>query len=256
MEQLINIKSYPKSINGMQCVGPCYKKNTKILHPIYLNVVTNNEKNFFCPIVEKKEIINGKKISTYVDECNEINYNKKNINIDSKFELLFPYIDFNPTIFLNLFYNINNFGEMIEWIYNNKYLPLDNKERIFNLGLDSFIKNIEMIELIDNRVIDFLYELFMDKYLNKIVLPIFTYITIDDKYTQIKYTQEKETNETIIIKTNYIKKNIITLDNIINFIKYFKNKNIKSNITNTYVNLIVDNFSNYIVDLIKKNILK
>ena len=80
MEQLINIKSYPKSINGMQCVGPCYKKNTKILHPIYLNVVTNNEKNFFCPIVEKKEIINGKKISTYVDECNEINYNKKNIN--------------------------------------------------------------------------------------------------------------------------------------------------------------------------------
>ena len=38
--------------------------------------------------------------------------------------------------------------------------------------------------------------------------------------------------------------------------EYFKNKNIKSNITNTYVNLIVDNFSNYIVDLIKKNILK
>ena len=256
MEELINIKSYPKSINNIQCVGPCYKKNTKVLHPIYLNVVTNNEANFFCPTIERTQITNGKKYSVYVDECNEINYNKKNVNVNSKFELLFPYIDFNPIIFLNLFYNINNFGDVMDWINNNKYLPLDNKERVFNLGLDAFIKNIEIIEIIDNRVIDFLYDLFLNKYLNKIVLPIFTYITIDDKYTQIKYTQEKETNETIIIKTNYIKKNIITHDNIINFIKYFINKNIESDITNTYINLIVNSFSGYITDLIKKNILK
>jgi hypothetical protein len=256
MEQLINIKSYPKSINNNQCVGPCYKKNTKILHPIYLNVVTNNEKNFFCPTVERKDIVNGKKISTYVDECNEINYNKKNINTKSKFELLFPYIDFNPIIFLNLFYNINNFGDVIDWIYNNKYLPLDNKERVFNMGLDSFFKNLELIELTDNRVTDFIYELFINKYLEKIVVPLFTYITIDNKFTQIKYTQEKETNESIIIKTNYIKKNIITFDNITNFIKYFKNKNIESDIINTYINLFVDSFSSYIVDLIKRNILK
>jgi len=255
MEQLINIKSYPKSIDNFQCVGPCYKKNTKILHPIYLNIVTDKE-DFFCPTAERIEIINGKKYPVYVDKCNEMNYNKKNINVNSKFELLFPYIDFNPVIFLNLFYNINNFGDVMNWIYNNKYLPLDNRERVFNLGLDAFIKNIELIELIDNRVIDFLYDIFINKYLNKIVLPIFTYITIDDKYTQIKYTQEKETNDSIIIKTNYIKKNIITHDNISNFIKYFKNKNIESDIVNTYINLIIDSFSGYIVDLIKKNISK
>lgn len=253
MEKLINIKSYPKSINGIQCVGPCYKKNTKILHPIYLNVVTNNDKSF-CPISKEIGIKNGKKYIEYVDACNDLNLNKNN-TLNSKFEMLFPYIDFKPDIFLNLFYNILTFGDSIEWIINNNHLPLDTKERIFNISLDAYFNKLELVELIENRVVDFIYTLFTNKYVNKICIPLFTYIDVDDKITKISYTRKKDTDETIIIKTNYIKKNIIINDNIINFIKYFKNKNIESNIENTYVELMVSGFSNYILDLIKKDFI-
>ena len=54
MEQYLHNKRYPTSNSGLQCVGPCYKKNTKIIHPIYSHVVTDLH-NSFCPVAEYYE---------------------------------------------------------------------------------------------------------------------------------------------------------------------------------------------------------
>ncbi len=96
MEQFIKSKKFPKSISGKQCVGPCYKKNTKVLHPTYLNVITNE--NDFCPINRIEKIIDGKKIIYDTDVCNDATNIKESENINS-YDLLFPYVDFNPELF-------------------------------------------------------------------------------------------------------------------------------------------------------------
>jgi hypothetical protein len=252
MEQFIKSTKYPKSISGKQCLGPCYKKNTKILHPTYLNVVTN--KDNFCPTNRNETTINGKKVIVYTDVCNDVNV--KEIDKTNSYDLLFPYVDFNPELFLNIFYNINNFGEVIEWINNNKYQPIDSKERVLNLGYDSFKEKIDIIEISDNRIIDFIYDLFSNKYFNKIIIPLFEYIDVTDKYTKFGLNDKKDTNETIIIKTNYIKKNILNLNNISNFIKAFFNKKIELNVNNTYSSLMVDGFIKYIINDIKQKFIK
>jgi hypothetical protein len=253
MEQFIKSKKYPKSISGKQCVGPCYKKNTKILHPTYLNIVSHIDN--FCPIAREEFIINGKKEFRDTDNCNEANINKTNIGTENTYNLLFPYVDFNPQLFLKLFYNINTFGQVIEWIDTNKTL-LDTQERIFNLGIDSFKKNLDNVEISDNRIVDFIYELFNKKYFNIIIIPLFQYIIVADKYTKLGFDTKKDTDETIIIKTNYIKKNILNINNISNFIKSFFNKKISSDVNNTYSMLMVDNFSKYIINDIKQKFIK
>ena len=39
---------YPKSMNNIQCIGPCYKAGTVIIHPSTLDEITSNVN--FCPI--------------------------------------------------------------------------------------------------------------------------------------------------------------------------------------------------------------
>lgn len=253
MEQFIKSHKYPKSVNGKQCLGPCYKKNTKIIHPTYLNIVTS--KDDFCPVGREEIFINGKKTLIYTDVCNEVKINDSEQNTDNTYNLLFPYVDFNPQLFLKLFYNINTFGEIIEWINDNN-TSIDTKERIFNLGVDAFKDNLDIIEISDTRIVDFIYELFNKKYFNNIIIPIFQYITVSDKYTKLGYDTKKDTDETIIIKTNYIKKNILILNNISNFIKSFFNKKIISDVNNTYSILMVNGFTNYIINDIKQKNIK
>lgn len=251
-------KKYPKSMNGKQCVGMCYKKNTKIIHPIYSHVVTNLN-NSFCPVAEYYEKENGKMIKKDIDECNE---NIKKIEyIYNEIDFLYPYVDFNSAIFLNMCYNINNFSEGLTWITENSHLVLDTRERIFNLIIDAFATHIDIIEISDNRIVDFLNILIRSKY-SYTLKNLFKFIYIDDKTVSINEKSKdsslykKETDETIVIKTNYILKNIITTNNITNFLaKYFKEK-IEGSIEKLYSEQIIDKFIIYLNDNIKKSFSK
>lgn len=253
MEQFIKSNKYPKSISGKQCVGPCYKKNTKVIHPTYLNIITNV--NDFCPINRIEQNINGKKIIIDTDECNNVNNITSSENINS-YDLLFPYVDFDSTLFLSIFYNITTFSEIIQWLSNNQHQPIDLKERILNLGIDSFIKNIDLIEINDSVIIDFIYELFNKKYFTNIILPFFQYIDVTDKFTKLGFNDKKDNDETIIIKTNYIKKNILNIINISEFIRIFFNKNIEISANDKYTSLMADSFTKYIINNIKQKFIK
>ena len=259
MEQLS--KKYPKSKSGKQCVGICYKKNTKIIHPIYSHVVTNLN-NTFCPVAEFYEKENGKLIKKDIDDCNE-NIQKLDY-IYNEFDLLYPYVDFNSQVFLNICYNINNFSDGLTWITNNSHLTLDTRERIFNLLIDAYGKNLDIIEISDNRIVDFINILIKTKY-TYTLKNLFKFIHIDEKTVSINEQSikvkesnlyKKETDESIIIKTNYILKNIITINNITNFLsKYFK-ETLEASIEKTHSEIIIDKFIIHLIDNIKKSFSK
>ena len=64
-----------KSVNGYNCIGPCYPANVVFYNP--LNLIAIKSKLQSCPI-KKREIINDKKKKIiYNDRCqeNDINYN-------------------------------------------------------------------------------------------------------------------------------------------------------------------------------------
>lgn len=247
-------KKYSKSLNGIQCLGPCYKKNIKIIHPLYLFVVSLNKS--FCPVAEHVIIQNNKKVKSHVDECMEYNDNTINLNLD----ILYPNLDFNATNFLNIYYNIKNFGEGIEWITQNSHLSINTCERIFNLIFEAFNKDIDIIEISDNRILDFINLLIKTKY-NNLLSKLFKYINIDNNFASIhKYSynirDKTETDESIIIKTNYIIKNLITYDNISNYItKNIKTK-IESSVISSYSEILIDKFISFLIDNIKKTFLK
>jgi hypothetical protein len=261
MEQLS--KKYPKSIYGKQCVGICYKKNTKIVHPIYSRVVTKLDTSF-CPVAEFYEKENGKLIRKDIDECNE-NIQKKDY-IFNDIDLLYPYVDFNSQIFLNICYNINNFSNGLQWIIDNNYKSIDTRERIFNLLIDAYSETIDIIEISDNRIVDFFNILIKSKY-TYMLKKLFRYIVIekdsvfiDEKHMKktenIQIKEKSETNESIIIKTNYILKNIVTTNNITNFLsKYFKDK-IAASLEKTYSEQMIEKFVIYLNDNIKKTFSK
>ena len=254
-------KKYPKSKTGKQCVGLCYKKNTKIIHPIYSHVVTNLN-NSFCPVAEYYVKEDGKTIKKDVDDCNETI--QKLDYIYNEIDLLYPYVDFNAIVFLDICYNIHNFSDGLSWISENSHTSIDTRERVFNLSIDSYGSNLDIIEISDNRIVDFIILLIKLKYIYTLK-KLFKYIHIDEKLVSIdeksiklkeNLINKKESEESIVIKTNYILKNIITINNITNFLsKYFKEK-LESNIERTQSEQIIDKFIIYLIDNIKKTFSK
>jgi hypothetical protein len=249
-------KKYPKSINNRQCLGPCYKKNTKIIHPLYLSVVSYNKS--FCPVAEYIVKENNKKYYAHTDECIENQEFLNTSNFNYEYNLLNPDLGFLSQNFISIYYNINNFSEGIEWISQNSNLPLDNRERIFNLIFDAFHESIDIIELSDNRFNDFLIILIKSKYNDKLSR-IFKYIKIDNKFVSIRKhyesVDETETSESIVLKTNFIFKNLITYEQLSNFIS--KNIRTKFNVSimMSYSEILIDKLIIYLIDDIKKIII-
>lgn len=264
MEQYKNNNNkYPKSTSGKQCVGPCYKKNTKIIHPMYLDIVSETLNEAFCPVAEWTKIdkTTGEIQINHVDVCNEQTY-KSTDSINSNYlishDLLYPFVDFNEEIFLKLFYNISKFSDSIQWIEDNKHTPIKSRQRIFDLALDAFGNKFDIMETSDTRIVDFVLLLIKTLYLNKIVLELLKYISIDDnkKFIEIKQNDKKETDETLIIKTNYVNKHIITLENVTTFLSnYFRLEYIQLRMQSQSEN-IVNKYIIYIIGNIKKNLVK
>lgn len=258
MEQTSHNKIYPKSLLGYQCVGPCYKKNTKIVHPIYFNIV-QNDKQDFCPTNEWVFKYNSGNLQRfYIDKCNITNNEKPNFN-----DLLYPYTNFDEMVFLDSFYNINNFGQTLEWIENNKNLPINSKQRIFDLSLKAFRNEFDIINFNDTRLVDFLIELVKKKYLDVFCIDFLKYIMIENNKVIIKYNKiykyEDETDESIIIKQNFILKHILTIENITNFINIYFRKledNEEQEIIKYPSEILINKLILFIIGNIKKTFIK
>ena len=224
MKKIKNI--YPKSINNYQCFGPCYDANTKVNHPVYLNLINNETNQPFCPtrhIEYFDETLGEKNIREY-DVCENPTTNKNEpINLF--------YSDFTREGFLTLYYNINSFYDTMQWLENNSYYPMDTKIRIMNATLNVYGDKIDLFSDV------FIY--FFISYLN-IKKKKYIYKKLSSLDTKSKNKKE-------------IAKKYITYDNIKNFLLYFlkHKKKIKLAEYNDILKLLTIKFIIYI----KKNIL-
>ena len=134
---------------------------------------------------------------------------------------------------------------------------MKSRQRIFDLSIDAFGKAFDIMETSDTRIVDFILLLFKTTYLNKIVVEILKYLSIDNdkKFIEIKKNDKKETDESIIIKTNYINKHIITLENVTNFISnYFRTTHTELRMQ-SHCEIITNKFIIYITENIKKTFI-
>lgn len=257
MEETIHNKKYQKSSHGYQCVGPCYKKNTKIIHPIYFNYITDKKHDFFCPTNEWIYKDNFNNLDRYyIDECKNETKNKD----DNIINLLYPYTNFDELSFLDTYYNISTFGQALEWIENNKNLPINTIQRIFDLSFEAFKYTFDIIDFNDTRIVDFFINLIKNKYFDTFCMNFFKYIIIKNNIVSIEndtnYKYENETEENITIKQNFILKHILTIENLTNFINIFFRKKQEDKTIDYPSEIVINKFILYLIGNIKKTFIK
>ena len=139
------------------CIGECFVKGEKALHPITLEVLINNGKEKLCPSQPYVEDFNNEK-----EIVNAVVCTKKKTPAYQEIEdfMITPEIKFNPDTFLNL-YNIYNFYSAIIWAKNNleQNTPILSILRNLNLSWKLYYKNIKKIS---DETID-IYILIFDK---------------------------------------------------------------------------------------------
>lgn len=250
----INIKKYPKSQHNLQCLGPCYAKGTKILHPISLNI-TSYADHPFCPVNEweSEDPKTGKKYVMDYDKCAIPTRSKDIGNDELALNMLLPYIEFNKTSFLKVYYNVFSFEDALDWITNNTDNPINTRARIINSALSVYGKDMDIV---DYRFVNFMQELIKSKYIRKIYSEISPYITVIDdtvelttKKSQMKRLSNEDYN---IERTNYIIKTFFDNESLSKFcIRYFKYRKDIWNDINNHLDNMIEDLIVYIIEKIK-----
>ncbi len=244
---------YPKSTNGLQCIGPCYYSNTKILHPLTLEEITNVSHNF-CPVDTYVYTTNeGKNIVEQIDRC-FIPTAKETIVDDFIIDnILTPQFNFSSLYFVKIYYRINNIDELLTWLQENRNDPYKTKERVFNNSMVAYGKDLNII---DHRLVNFINDLMM-YHLAKIYRYIKKYFIIENEMIKIinpdkLITDNKNiSNESIKNIRIYIKDKLLGTDNIHQFMSKFI-RYYKEDLSNRQIStMLVDNFIDYIKKKLK-----
>lgn len=226
-------KKYPKSKNGFQCLGPCVKKDTLLLHPLTLAVVTDDEINF-CNVNEWRKDNKSK----YIDECDKLS---KNTEYD-KNDILLPIFYFDSRVFLDKYYNISSFKDTIEWINNNKNNPYNTIKRILNCSWGAYGKDIKYVY---DDIVDIHLEIAKKEWIIDIYQRVNKYITV--KNNKVMFRKSNMKGDNIKEKIRFLTSKLITPSIMAKFLKKYidsyKNKwdNIELHMDN-----IKEEFINYI----------
>ncbi len=129
---------YPRGKNDQQCIGPCYKANKWIIHPITLDYVTN-ENVPFCPT----NIWGDGDAELKIDECNFVTGEDDQVALEMN--ILMPNISFGPEMFLKIYYKIYSFENAIAWIELNKHVPLFTRIRVMDSAWRAYGRSVDVI---------------------------------------------------------------------------------------------------------------
>lgn len=174
-------KKYPKSIDGSQCIGPCYKSREIILHPVTLEWITDKH-NSFCPINENDD-------GEVTKECAKITSNDVKSSKDFDFEMLLPFVDLTPQRFLKLYYNIYSIDDAFLWLNEHEYLALDTRIRVINNTISAYGKQSANYK---DVLTDFILEIAQKKWNEHIYENISKYIYVDEKENKIIFVDPKK----------------------------------------------------------------
>lgn len=258
--QISNIKKYPKSASGLQCIGPCYTKNKRSMHPIRMEIVTSKN-NSYCSVNQFSKYNPEKKKTDveYIDKCfqfqNESDEDVVDNEKDTILNIITPYMDFNLQQFLVIFYNIHTYEDGIEYITTNE-IPLITSHRIFEAMLNVYGNTIDII---DNRTIDFVIKILKALYMPDFYERLKKYLFVDKSNEEliIRKNGQVDDQEIIVIKTNFIIKKFINPNDVSKFLfKYFKSKRGNMNEKTDNIKILVDDFCAYIINIILASIEK
>jgi len=239
-------KNYPKSINGKQCIGPCYPKNTIFFHPQTLLAYKDDINN--CPTSnfynqEKDEIF-------WVDVCGKPTATDEDI----KLNILSPPIIFNCQSFLEIYYDIKSFEDAISWIAENNSSLL-TKLRVMECSWQVWGDNFNTI---NDQLIEFYINVIKKIWIKDIYTEIFNYIKIDNNNILFKVNNDKKSLNKVE-KINFYIKKIINYQFIYDNLKTHIQENNKKwdkviNHNENIKKLIIQNSITKIQDIIKKGI--
>lgn len=237
---------YPTSANGQQCIGPCYYSNTKIIHPITLEEISEVNHNF-CPVntfIYTNQRTGKSKLSN-IDVCYVPTARETYMDDVMRDNVIAPQFNFTSEYFVKIYYKINNLEDLLKWLDENKNDPYRTKERVFD---NSMVVYGEHLNIIDHRLVYFINSLMLAQ-LPRIYRHIKQYFLITNN--MIKLTNQEDnsnnihhTKEEISTIKNYIKDKFLGIDNshqfMSKFIRYYKSELTERHISNKLVNHMID----------------
>lgn len=245
----MNINEYPKSINGRQCIGPCYNSNTTIIHPTTFEYTTPAIDKPFCPV---KDYYDENKELQNIDICLNETKNTKNDKNDIYIDISLPIFDFSCNYFLKTYYDIRSFHDCIKYINNNNHLPYLTKKRVINCAAKTHFDEIDLTYDLTKMLLNISIKNWCDDIYND------TNNFIEVNKNQIKLGKKNTTHLTELknIKINFLKKKFINEQIMYKFLKYYlqdKDKN-KEKYENYFMDNLKENLIKYIIKKIKNTI--
>lgn len=144
-------KSQIKSINGFNCIGPCYPPNTIYYNPYTLTPIKSEFPS--CPIKKRHiDLENGKKNFIYADKCNDNDVNKGYITFDVFSDVV--QICTTSIDFLKQIYGINNIVDVVHLLSNTiDTLPIYTQRRLLKAIFEVYYKYIEFPKILFSKKI-------------------------------------------------------------------------------------------------------
>ena len=130
-----------KSIEGYECIGPCYPPNTYFYNPSNLALISNPYPS--CPI--KEQLITNPDGSVYQKlsaKCNEEDINKG----ETYFDIFSDNVQIatSSSNFLSDIYNLSNIADTVRFLTNEfDNLPIYSQRRLLNAVYLTYYKYIE-----------------------------------------------------------------------------------------------------------------
>jgi len=251
-----DITKYPKSKNNFQCLGPCYQPHTWIVHPILLDIVTN-ELYPFCPVNEW--VYNDPETGRLEERMTDICYKPTTGEVPTKeieLNMLLPYIEFNSEQFLKIYYNIFSFEDGIDWLEKKKYTPINTRVRVLNSMIKVFGSKVDII---DQRLVNFIIDVIKAKYTRRLYRILHEYIGIKNNDIILVDPSDNtlKQDDDIVARTNYIMTTFVDIDSIFKFLsRYFRQRKESLATLDNPMLAILKDYMEYIINKIELTLKK
>ena len=123
---------FPKSKDGLQCIGPCYPPDSMVMHPITLKYITAGNNLPFCPIDLIRTAEGTKKT---IAECD---LDPTQTIKEAEESYLYPSLSFDSEIFLRYFYGLNSLEAVFAYAEEHFSLPRPTLYRLFDSAWKAF----------------------------------------------------------------------------------------------------------------------
>lgn len=238
-------EKYPISSNNQQCIGPCYYKDTKIIHPSSLDEISNVPYNF-CPVntFVYSDPKSKKSLLKTIDKCYIPTANKTVIDKTLQDSIVTPTMIFSSEYFVKIYYKLNNFDDLLKWLDDNVDKPSKTKERVFD---NSMIVYGSQFELIDDRLVTYVNDYFI-YHISYFYNSLKKHIHYESNNFVFRLDDHNSKNKEQV--KEYIVKKFLGKENIFSFLSKFL-RTYKNIITNKNLSQIL---LNHMIDYILKKI--